>query len=92
MGTIAEHARALMTETTDVAGEKVAEARKRLRFALESAQEIASNLRDKAIAGAKATDEAVRENPYKAIAIGAGVGALTRIQLEHHSGYHIELE
>jgi ElaB/YqjD/DUF883 family membrane-anchored ribosome-binding protein len=76
MGTLAEHARALMTETADVAGEKVAEARKRLHSALESAKEIASNVRDKAVAGAKATDEAVHEHPYKAIAIGAGVGVL----------------
>ena len=76
IGTIAEHARALMTETAEVAGEKVAEARKRLHAALESAKEIAANVRDKAVAGAKATDEAVRENPYKAIAIGVGVGAL----------------
>jgi ElaB/YqjD/DUF883 family membrane-anchored ribosome-binding protein len=76
MGTLAEDARALMAATADVAGEKVAEARKRLHSALESAKEIAANVRDKAVAGAKATDEAVRENPYKAIAIGVGVGAL----------------
>jgi len=76
MGTLAEDAHALMAATADVAGEKVAEARKRLHSALESAKEIAANVRDKAVAGAKATDEAVRENPYKAIAIGVGVGAL----------------
>jgi ElaB/YqjD/DUF883 family membrane-anchored ribosome-binding protein len=76
MGTLAEDARALMAATADVAGEKVAEARKRLHSALESAKEIASNVRDKAVAGAKATDEAVHEHPYKAIAIGAGVGVL----------------
>jgi ElaB/YqjD/DUF883 family membrane-anchored ribosome-binding protein len=76
LGTLAEDARALMAATADVAGEKVAEARKRLHSALESAKEIAGNVRDKAVAGAKATDEAVRENPYKAIGIGVGVGAL----------------
>ena len=76
IGTLAEDARALISATADVAGEKVAEARKRLHSALESAKEIAGNVRDKAVAGAKATDEAVRKNPYKAIAIGVGVGAL----------------
>ncbi len=76
IGTLAEDARALMADTADVAGEKVAEARKRLHAALESAKEIAANVRDKAVAGAKATDKAVHENPYKAIAIGVGVGAL----------------
>jgi len=76
MGTLAEDARALMATTADVVGEKVAEARKRLHSALESAKEIAANVRDKAVAGAKATDEAVREHPYKAIGIALGVGAL----------------
>ena len=76
MGTLAEDARALMAATADVAGEKVGEARKRLAAALESAREIAGRIRDKAVEGAKATDEAVREHPYKAIAIGVGVGAI----------------
>ena len=76
IGQLAEDARALMSATADVAGEKVGEARKRLADALERAKEIAGNVRDKAVAGAKAADEAVREHPYQAIAIGVGVGAL----------------
>jgi ElaB/YqjD/DUF883 family membrane-anchored ribosome-binding protein len=76
MGQLAEDARALMTATADVAGEKVGEARKRLAAALESAKEIAGNVRDRAVEGAKAADVVVRENPYQAIAIGVGVGAL----------------
>jgi ElaB/YqjD/DUF883 family membrane-anchored ribosome-binding protein len=73
---LAEDARALMAATADVAGEKVGEARKRLASALERAKEIAGNVRDKAVAGAKVADQTVRENPYQAIAIGVGVGAL----------------
>ena len=76
MGTVAEDARALMAATADVAGDKVAAARKRLAAALESAREIAGNVRDKAVAGAKVADQKVRENPYQAIAIGVGVGAI----------------
>ncbi len=76
MGQLAEDAQALMAATADVAGEKVGQARKRLAAALESAKAIAGNVRDKAVAGAKATDEAVREHPYQAIAIGVGVGVL----------------
>jgi ElaB/YqjD/DUF883 family membrane-anchored ribosome-binding protein len=76
MGTLAEDARALMTATADVAGEKVADARKRLADTLESAKEIAGRVRDRALDCAKATDEAVREHPYKAIGIALGVGAL----------------
>jgi len=75
-GQLAEDAQALMAATADVAGEKVAAARKRLAAALESAKAIASNVRDKAVAGAKAADQTVRENPYQAIAIGVGVGVL----------------
>ena len=76
MGQLAEDAQALMAATADVAGEKVGQARKRLAAALESAKVIAANVRDKAVAGAKATDEAVHEHPYQAIAVGGGVGVL----------------
>jgi ElaB/YqjD/DUF883 family membrane-anchored ribosome-binding protein len=76
IGTLAEDARALMTATVDVAGEKIGEARKRVAAALESGREMTANIRDKAIAGAKATDEAVHEHPYKAIAVALGIGAL----------------
>jgi ElaB/YqjD/DUF883 family membrane-anchored ribosome-binding protein len=76
MGQLAENARALMDATAGIAGEKVSEARKRVAAALDRAKEIAATVRDKAVAGAKATDEAVHEHPYQAIAIGVGVGLL----------------
>jgi ElaB/YqjD/DUF883 family membrane-anchored ribosome-binding protein len=81
LGSLADDARALMAATADVAGEKVGEARKRLAAALESA-------RDKAVRGAKAVDEAVRENPYQAVAIGMGVGALIGYLLARRCGNH----
>jgi len=76
ISTLAEDARALMAATADVAGERVEEARERLAAALESAKEMADSLRDKAVNGAKATDEAVREHPYKSLAIGIGAGLI----------------
>ena len=76
LGTLAEDARALMAATADVAGEKVAEARKRLAEALESGKEIYDRVRDKALDGARATDEAVHEHPYHAIGIAFGVGVI----------------
>ena len=76
VGQLAEDARALMAATADVAGKKVGEARKRLAAALESAKAIAGRVRDKAVEGAKATDEAVHEHPYKAMGIALGVGAI----------------
>jgi ElaB/YqjD/DUF883 family membrane-anchored ribosome-binding protein len=76
MGTLAEDARALMAATADVAGEKVSEARKRLAAALESGKRILGRVKDKAVEGAKATDEAVREHPYQALAVAFGIGAI----------------
>jgi len=76
IGQLAQDARALMAATADVAGEKVSDARKRLAAALDRAKEIGGCVRDKAIEGAKVADKTVRENPYQAIAIGVGVGAI----------------
>ena len=76
MDTLAEDARALMAATADVAGEEVSEARKRLAAALESGKEIYGRVREKAVEGVKATDEAVHEHPYQVIGIAFGVGAL----------------
>ena len=76
LGALAEDAGALMSATAEVAGEKVGEARKRLAIALERAKVIGGRVRDKAVEGAKAADQAVHEHPYQAIAIGIGVGAI----------------
>jgi len=73
---LADEASALMSATADVAGEKVGEARKRLAAALDQAKVVYGRVRDKAVEGAKATDEAVHEHPYQAMAIAFGIGAL----------------
>jgi ElaB/YqjD/DUF883 family membrane-anchored ribosome-binding protein len=71
-----EDGSALVAATADVAEEKVMEARKRLALALDRAEQLATSARDKGVQVAQAADEAVHEHPYKAIAIGAGVGAV----------------
>jgi ElaB/YqjD/DUF883 family membrane-anchored ribosome-binding protein len=76
-GTLAEDARALMAATADVAGDKVGEARNRLAAALDSGKEIYGRVRDRAVQGAKVADQTVRENPYQAMAIALGIGAIT---------------
>jgi ElaB/YqjD/DUF883 family membrane-anchored ribosome-binding protein len=76
MGTLAENARALMTATADVAGDKVGEARNRLAAALESGKEIYGRVRDKTVDCTKATDEVVHAHPYQAMGIALGVGAI----------------
>ena len=76
MRTLVENASTLMTASAEVAGENVAEARKRLDATIENVKKIAYRSREKAIEAAKATDKAVRENPYQAVGIALSVGAL----------------
>ena len=75
-GQRAANVRPLVAATADMAGEKVGEARQRLAAALERSKEIYGRVREKTIEGAKATDQAVHEHPYQAIALGVGVGAI----------------
>ena len=76
MCTLVEDARALVAATADVAGDKIAEARKRLTAALDSGKELIGRVREKATEHVKAADQAVRDNPYQTVAIAFGVGAL----------------
>lgn len=76
IGKLADDAKALVTATADVAGEKVGEARKRLSAALERGREIYDHVRSKEIEGVCAVDRAMHEHAYEAIAIAIGVGAL----------------
>ncbi len=71
-----EDAQALLAATAHVAEEKVIEARKRLTAAIEKGKETWNNVQEKAIAGARATDQVIRDNPYKALAVALGVGAI----------------
>jgi len=71
-----EDAQALLSATAHVAEEKVVEARKRLTAAIEKGREAWNTVQEKAIAGAKATDQVIRDNPYKALGIALGVGAI----------------
>jgi ElaB/YqjD/DUF883 family membrane-anchored ribosome-binding protein len=76
IGNLVDDARALMDATAGVAGDRVGEARERLAEALESVKEMAGNVRDKAVEGVNATDEAVREHPYQALGIAAVAGGI----------------
>jgi len=76
LSTSGQDAEALLAATVDVAGEKVEEARNRLAAALESGKEIYHRVREQAVEGAKVADQTIRKNPYQAIGIALGVGAL----------------
>ncbi|MGP8237873.1 MAG: YqjD family protein [Limisphaerales bacterium] len=75
-GQLAQDAQNLIDATADIAGDKVEEARNRLAAALDRGKQIYGRVREKAVQSAKATDQAVRENPYQAIDIGVGVGVI----------------
>lgn len=74
--TLAKDARDLIAATADVAGDKVADARKRLTAALDSGKEMFGRVREGVADQAKAVDEVIRDNPYQAVLISFGVGAL----------------
>ena len=73
---LTEDARVLLSATAHVAEEKVVEARKRLAAAIEKGKEAWNSVSEKAVAGAKATDQMIRENPYKALGVAVGVGVV----------------
>ena len=73
---LAAEAQVLLEATTDVADEKVAEARQRLSAAIDKGRATWNQVQDRAAASAKAADQAIREHPYQSIGIAFGVGAL----------------
>jgi len=78
---LAEDARALMAVTTDAAGEKVTEARRRLTDTLNRSKELCGRARDRAVEKARTIDAAVRDHPYESIAISVGVGLVAGLLL-----------
>lgn len=71
-----EDAQELLSATAHVAEEKVVEARRRLMAALEKGREALAAIQEKTVAGARAADNAIRENPYKSLAMALGAGLL----------------
>jgi len=72
---LVEDAHALVEATSDVASEKVVEARKRLATVLESGRDAYGRVREKAFDRADALVESIHENPLAAVGIALGVGA-----------------
>jgi ElaB/YqjD/DUF883 family membrane-anchored ribosome-binding protein len=61
------------------AGDKVEELRDRLRAAINEGRYSLAALREETVRRAKQADGLIRENPYYAIGVAAGVGALIGI-------------
>ncbi len=65
--------------TAGEAGEKFADLRERLRAALDQGRISFDHLRDETVRRARQADTMIRDNPYYAIGVAAGVGALIGI-------------
>ncbi len=73
---VLQDAEALAKVTAGDLGEKVHDARVRLAASLESAKESYRKAEEKAIAGAKATDQIIRQHPYESVGVAFGIGLL----------------
>lgn len=80
MKTLMRDAQELFREASQSTGEKAEELRSKglvmLDAAMEKAQEVQAVALEKGKEAAQSTDEFVRQNPWKAVAISAGVGLL----------------
>jgi ElaB/YqjD/DUF883 family membrane-anchored ribosome-binding protein len=84
---------ALVSEAEKMMGdsltEHTADAVSALRSRFDSAQERLGHLyagaKQKVVAGAKCTDEAIRANPYQSLAIAAGAGLIIGVLLGRRS-------
>jgi ElaB/YqjD/DUF883 family membrane-anchored ribosome-binding protein len=57
------------------------EAANKIGTLVEQSKEFVGNVHNKAVAGAKATHKAVTKNPYKAVGIALGIGAILGLLL-----------
>jgi ElaB/YqjD/DUF883 family membrane-anchored ribosome-binding protein len=83
MKIVVADAEEILRATASVAGEKVGELRERIQDRLRDAKiriaDAEAALLDKTKAAARATDDFVHENPWRAVGISAGVGLLLGI-------------
>jgi ElaB/YqjD/DUF883 family membrane-anchored ribosome-binding protein len=56
--------------------EKGREAREKLAEALEAAKDCCGKLEERASAGAKVADRAIREHPYESVGVAFGLGLI----------------
>jgi ElaB/YqjD/DUF883 family membrane-anchored ribosome-binding protein len=79
-----EHISRLMAEAeamiagpvTEQAGGKLSEIKNRLESARERLNEVYGRARTSVIAGAKYTDDTIRQYPYQSLAVALGIGVL----------------
>lgn len=77
--TLMEDAKAMIEATSNIADEKIAEARERLSEAVERGKLTYARVKERAIEGAKAADETIRTHPYHTAGITFGIGVLVGV-------------
>jgi ElaB/YqjD/DUF883 family membrane-anchored ribosome-binding protein len=82
---VAEAEKMMGDSLSEHAGEAVGALRARFDAAHERLGEVCSRAKQKVVAGAKCTDQAIRANPYQSLAIAAGAGLLIGVLLGRRS-------
>jgi ElaB/YqjD/DUF883 family membrane-anchored ribosome-binding protein len=83
MKAVVSDAEEILRATTDIAGDRVGEVRERIAERLRDAKiriaDAESIVVDRTKAAARATDDYVNENPWRAVGLAAGIGLLLGI-------------
>ena len=86
---VVRDAEALLKATTGLAGDKVQEVRARAEETVKQARASIDELQNDAVARAKelagATEGYVRDNPWQAVGVAAGIGVLIGLLLSRRS-------
>ena len=79
---LVSEAQTMMTDSlSEHSAEAIENLRQRFAVAQERFSEAYQGAKQRVVAGAKRTDVAIRENPYQALAIAAGVGLIVGVLL-----------
>jgi ElaB/YqjD/DUF883 family membrane-anchored ribosome-binding protein len=84
--TLVAEAESMMADSlTEHTSEALGALRDRFSAAHERFSDMYDHTKKKVIAGARATDETIRENPYQSIAVALGVGVVLGVLLGRRS-------
>jgi ElaB/YqjD/DUF883 family membrane-anchored ribosome-binding protein len=81
----AEAEKMLVDSVSEHSSEAIDSLRARFDATQQRCAEVYAGAKKKVVAGAKRTDEAIRENPYQALAIALGVGVLLGVLVGRRS-------
>ncbi|HWF17654.1 MAG TPA: DUF883 family protein [Verrucomicrobiae bacterium] len=78
---VVEDGEELLRAGANELSEKQSAARAKLSAALANARETGRKIQERTVAGARATDRVIRDNPYQTLGIAFGAGVLIAILL-----------